>query len=154
MNQPPVPPWKTLLERKTGEHYRCFHSGRPILTRRGFLSTGATGLLAASQFAFSPLALANQDKRRAKTTAEPNPIPGGGTAFGFHVHHNPLPNDPGLPLVSPSLRATVVGFSLVVANMVTASSWLGCWLPEAFERPPFLGLLDRSCLACDGCWLA
>jgi hypothetical protein len=64
----------------------------------GFLSTGATGLLAASQFAFSPLALANQDKKRAKTTAEPNPIPGGGTAFGFHVHHNPLPNDPGLPL--------------------------------------------------------
>jgi len=99
MNQPSVPPWKTLLERKTADHYRRFHSV-PSLTRRGFLSTatGATGLLAASQFAFSPLALADENKKTAKTTAEPNPIPGGGTAFGFHVHHNPLPNDPTLPL--------------------------------------------------------
>lgn len=97
MNQPPVPPWKTLLERKTAEHYRRFHSGTLNLTRRGFLSTtaGATGLLAASQFAFSTQALAHED---AKTSAEPNPIPGGGTAFGFHVHHNPLPNNPTLPL--------------------------------------------------------
>ena len=97
MNLPFVPPWKTLLERKAAEHYHRFHSGTPTLTRRGFLSaaTGATGLLAASPFAFSPLALADQ---RSKTTAEPNPIPGGGTAFGFHVHHNPLPNDPTLPL--------------------------------------------------------
>ena len=96
MNQPSVPPWKTLLQRKTAEHYRRFHSGTPTLTRRGFLSTatGATGLLAASQFAFSPLALADE----AKSTAEPNPIPGGATVFGFHVHHNPLPNDPTLPL--------------------------------------------------------
>ena len=94
MNQPPVPPWKTLLERKTAEHYRRFHSGTPTFTRRGFLSTatGAAGLLAASQFAFSPLAL-------AETTAQPNPIRGGATAFGFHVHHNPLPNDPTLPLI-------------------------------------------------------
>src|SRR6201981_918656 len=93
MNQPSVPPWKTLLERKTAEHYRRFHSGTPTLTRRGFLSTatGATGLLAVSRFAFSPLAL-------AETTAKPNPIPAGPTAFGFHVPHNPLPNDPTLPL--------------------------------------------------------
>ena len=96
MNQPPVPLWKTLLERKTAEHYRRFHPATPTFTRRGFLSTAtaATGLLAASQFALSPLAVANE----GKTTAEPNPIPGGGTAFGFHVHHNPLPNDPTLPL--------------------------------------------------------
>ena len=101
MNQPPViPPWKTLLERKTAEHYRRFHSGTLNLTRRGFLSTatGATGLLAASHLAFSRLAVADEDEKRVKTTAEPNPIPGGGTAFGFHVHHNPLPNDPTLPL--------------------------------------------------------
>lgn len=98
MNQPPaIPPWKTLLERKTKEHYRRFHSGTLNLTRRGFLgtATGATGLLAASQFAFSTPALGIAD---AKTTAEPNPIPGGATVFGFQVHHNPLPNDPTLPL--------------------------------------------------------
>lgn len=66
MNLPFVPPWKTLLERKAAEHYRRFHSGTPTLTRRGFLSaaTGATGLLVASPFAFSPLALADQ---RAKS---------------------------------------------------------------------------------------
>ena len=98
MNQPPViPPWKTLLERKTAEHYRRFHSGTLNLTRRGFLSTatGATGLLAASQFAFP------RESSRAcveNASAGPNPIPGGGTAFGFHVHHNPLPNNPTLPL--------------------------------------------------------
>jgi hypothetical protein len=75
MNQPSVPPWKTLLARKTAEHYRRFHSGTLNLTRRGFLSTtaGATGLLAASQFAFSTQVLADED---AKATAEPNPIPG------------------------------------------------------------------------------
>ena len=96
MNKPLIPPWKTLLERKTAEHYRRFHGGTPTLTRRGFLSTAtaATGLLAASQFEFSPLAVADE----AKATAQPNPIPGGATAFGFHVHHNPLPNDPTLPL--------------------------------------------------------
>ena len=104
MNKVPVPPWKTLLERKTAEHYRRFHFGTPTLTRRGFLSTatGATGLLAASQSAFSPLALADKDE----TTAEPNPIPGGATAFGFHVHHNPLPNDPTLP---PTIFNTAQG---------------------------------------------
>jgi hypothetical protein len=98
MNQPSVPPFKTLLERKTAEHYRRFHSGKQIFTRRGFLSTaatGATGLLAASQFAFSTKVLGDAV---TKTTEQPNPIPGGGTAFGFHVHHNPLPNDPTLPL--------------------------------------------------------
>lgn len=97
MNQPSVPPWQTLLKRKTVEHYRRFHSETPTLTRRRFLTTatGATGLLAASQFAFAPRALSDEQK---PTTAEPNPIPGGATAFGFHVHHNPLPNDPTLPL--------------------------------------------------------
>jgi hypothetical protein len=122
MNQPSVPPWKTLLARKTAEHYRRFHSGTVNLTRRGFLSTtaGVTGLLAASQFAFSTRAPADQD---AKTTAEPNPIPGGGTAFGFHVHHNPLPNNPTLPLTifnsaqgDPSEIGDFNG--LVVATMI------------------------------------
>jgi hypothetical protein len=90
----PVPPWKRLLERRTAEHYRRFHP--ETFTRRGFLgaAAGAAGLAAASQFSLVPLAVVD-DK---KPTAEPNPIPGGATAFGFHVHHNPLPNDPTLPL--------------------------------------------------------
>lgn len=94
MDRIPVPPWKGLLERKTAEHYRRFHP--EILTRRGFIgaAAGAAGLAAASRFTVVPLALAGNKN----TTAEPNPIPGGGTAFGFHVHHNPLPNNPTLPL--------------------------------------------------------
>lgn len=102
MNQPPVPPWKTLLERKTADHFRRFHSLTPTFTRRGFLGTaaGAAGLMAASQFSLAPLALARDDDdgEDRKATVEPNPIPGGATVFGFLVHHNPLPNDPTLPL--------------------------------------------------------
>ena len=100
MIQPPVPPWKTLLERKTAEHYRRFHSETATFTRRGFLSraAGAAGLVAASQFSLVPLARSEDENEHKKMTVEPKPIPGGGTAFGFLVHHNPLPNDPTLPL--------------------------------------------------------
>ena len=95
MNQLPVPPWKSLLERKSAEHYRRFHSQTTNFTRRGFLGSavGAAGFLAASQFSLAPLAMAKDDDN-ARKTAEPNPIPGGATAFGFHVHHNPLPAVP------------------------------------------------------------
>ena len=94
MNKAPVPPWRGLLQRKTEEHFRRFHADAGNFTRRGFLSAaaGVAGFAAASEFAICPLALADPK------TAEPNPIPGGATAFGFHVHHNPLPNDPTLPL--------------------------------------------------------
>ena len=94
MNKTPVPPWRGLLQRKTEEHFRRFHADAGNFTRRGFLSTaaGVAGFAAASEFAICPVALADPK------TAEPKPIPGGATAFGFHVHHNPLPNDPTLPL--------------------------------------------------------
>ena len=74
------------------EHYRRFHP--ETFTRKGFLgaAAGAAGLAAASQFSLVPLAVADDNE----PTTEPNPIPGGATAFGFHVHHNPLPNDPTL----------------------------------------------------------
>jgi len=109
---------KTLLERKTAEHYRRFHSDIPSFSRRGFLSTaaGAAGLLAASRFSFTPLALA-VDKE--KTTAEPKPIPGGATAFGFLVHHNPLPNDPTVPLTQINDPSEIGDFNgLVVDTMI------------------------------------
>ena len=93
MNRVPIPPWKGLLRRKTDEHFRRFHSDARNFTRRGFLSTaaGAAGLAVASEFSFVPFATA------APKTAEPKPIPGGATAFGFLVHHNPLPAIP-IPL--------------------------------------------------------
>jgi hypothetical protein len=89
MNRVPAP-WKTLLQRKTDEHFRRFHSEAARFTRRGFLgaAAGAAGLAVASEFVADPFALA------ANRTAEPKPIPGGSTVFGFLVHHNPLPSAP------------------------------------------------------------
>jgi hypothetical protein len=114
MDRIPAPPWKVLLQRKTVEHYRRFHP--EIFTRRGFLGTaaGAAGLVAASHFSVVPLALAGE-----KTTAEPNPIPGGGTAFGFFVHHNPLPNDPTVPLSSINDPSEIGDFNgLILDTMI------------------------------------
>ena len=111
----PVPPWKTLLERKTAEHYRRFHP--QLFTRRGFIgaAAGAAGLAAASSFTVVPLARA--DNRKA--TAEPNPIPGGATAFGFHVHHNPLPNDPAVPLSGLNDPSEIGDFDgLILGTMI------------------------------------
>ena len=112
MDRIPIPPWKGLLERKTAEHYRRFHP--EIFTRRGFIGAAA-GLAAASRFTVVPLALAGNKK----TTAEPNPIPGGATAFGFHVHHNPLPNDPTVPLSGLSDPSEIGDFNgLILDTMI------------------------------------
>jgi len=85
-----VPPWKGLLQRKTDEHFRRFHSGAGNFTRRGFLSSAAAaaGLAVTSDFALPASVMAH------KKTAEPKPIPGGATVFGILVHHNPLPAVP------------------------------------------------------------
>jgi len=93
MNRVPIPPWSRLLQRKTDEHFRRFHSGARNFTRRGFLSSAvaAAGLAVTSEFALAPPAMA------AQKTAEPKPIPGGATVFGILVHHNPLPAVP-IPL--------------------------------------------------------
>ena len=87
MNEVPVPPWKTLLQRKTDEHFALFHSKGKNFTRRGFLTTAtaAASLAVASDFALAPLAMA------ADKTAEPTPIPGGSILAGVPIHHNPLP---------------------------------------------------------------
>lgn len=94
MNKVAVPPWETLLQRKTDEHFALFHSQGKNFTRRGFLSTAtaAAGLAVASDFAVPPGAIA------ADKTATPIPIPGGGALAGVTIHHNPLPSDPSTPL--------------------------------------------------------
>ena len=115
MDKEAVPLWKTLLERKTAEHYRRFHP--QLFTRRGFIgaAAGAAGVMAASRFTVVPLALADD----TKTTAEPNPIPGGATAFGFHVHHNPLPNDPTIPLSGLNDPSEIGDFNgLILGTMI------------------------------------
>lgn len=115
-----VPPWKTLLERRTAEHYRRFHP--EMVTRRRFLGAASVaGFAAASQFAVFPLALAN-DRRH---TAEPNPIPGGGTAFGFQVHHNPLPNDPTVPLSSINDPSEIGDFNGLILDTMIRGGGMG-----------------------------
>lgn len=109
------PPWRTLLQRKTADHYRRFHPETTNFTRRGFLSraVGTAGVMAASQFSLAPLVLAE------KSTSEPKPIPGGGTAFGFLVHHNPLPNDPAVPLSQLNDPSEIGDFNgLIVDTMI------------------------------------
>ena len=61
MNRVPVPPWKGLLQKRTDEHFRRFHSDARNVTRRGLLSTaaGAAGLAVASEFALAPWAIAD-----------------------------------------------------------------------------------------------
>jgi hypothetical protein len=69
--------------------------------------------MAASQFSLAPLVLAE------KSTSEPKPIPGGGTAFGFLVHHNPLPNDPAVPLSQLNDPSEIGDFNgLIVDTMI------------------------------------
>ena len=120
MERIPVPPWKGLLERKTAEHYRRFHP--EIFTRRGFIgaAAGAAGLAAASRFTVVPLALADN-----KATAEPNPIPGGATAFGFHVHHNPLPNDPTVPLSGLNDPSEIGDFNGLILDTMIRGGGIG-----------------------------
>jgi len=141
-----VPPWKTLLERKTAEHYRRFHSETATLTRRGFLGTaaGAAGLVAASQFASVPIVLAE----KAKTTAEPKPIPGGATAFGFLVHHNPLPNDPTTPLTQINDPSEIGDFDgLIVDTMIRGGgTGTGITFPGADADGPLAFRADMGAM--------
>jgi hypothetical protein len=118
MGRIPVPPWKRLLERRTAEHYRCFHP--ETFTRRGFLgaAAGAAGLAAASQFSL----VVADDK---EPTAEPNPIPGGATAFGFHVHHNPLPNDPTVPLSGINDPSEIGDFNGLILDTMIRGGGMG-----------------------------
>jgi hypothetical protein len=139
-----VPPWKALLQRKTVEHYRRFHP--EMFTRRGFLGTaaGAAGLVAASQFSIVPLALADDEK----TTAEPKPIPGGATAFGFHVHHNPLPNDPTVPLSSINDPSEIGDFNgLILDTMIRGGgTGTGVTFPGADGSGPLAFRADMGAM--------
>ena len=126
MNKVPVPPWKTLLQKKTDEHFALFHSGGRNLTRRGFLTTatGAAGLALASDFAPGPPAMA------AEKTAEPKPIPGGaGTIAGVAIHHNPLPAVSSTPLTQISDPSEIGDFNGMVIDTQIRGLGIGTGLP-------------------------
>ena len=82
------PPWQRLIEKKTAQHFRQFHSDEG-LGRRSFLqrTAGAAGLALTSGLWMTQLGRAQDN------SALPKPIPGGATPLGFLVHHYPLPTD-------------------------------------------------------------
>src|SRR6476620_6430289 len=108
----PVPPWKGLLQRKTDEHFRRFHSDARSVTRRGFLTTAtaAAGLAVASDFALAPRA------RAADKTGEPKPIPGGAMLAGVAIHHNPLPAVSATPLTQINDPSEIGNFNGMIID--------------------------------------
>jgi hypothetical protein len=146
MNQTHVPPWKTLLERKSAQHYRRFHSETPTFTRRGFLSTaaGAAGLLAASQFSLAPFAHAD------KTTAQPNPIPGGAVPLGIRVHHNPLPAVSTTPLDQISDPSEIGDFNGLIADTMIRGGGTGTGFNQTLAYRADMGAMQGEYVGEDG----
>lgn len=147
MNSSPVPPWKRLLERKSAEHYRRFHSETPTYTRRGFLSTavGAAGLMAASQLALTPFAVADKIQ-----TAEPKPIPGGAVPFGIQVHHNPLPAVPTTPLASISDPSEIGDFNGLIADTMIRGGGTGTGVAGTLAFRADMGAMQGEYVGEDG----
>ena len=146
MNIAPVPPWKKLLERRSAEHYRRFHSETPTFTRRGFLSTavGAAGLVAVSQ-SLAPFAVADKIQ-----TAEPNPIPGGAVPFGILVHHNPLPAVTTTPLASISDPSEIGDFNGLIADTMIRGGGTGTGIAGTLAFRADMGAMQGEYIGEDG----
>ena len=147
MNRAPVPPWKRLLERKSAEHYRRFHSETPTFTRRGFLSTavGAAGFAAASQLSLTPFAVAEKIQ-----TAEPKPIPGGAVPFGIVVHHNPLPAVSATPLASISDPSEIGDFNGLIADTMIRGGGTGTGVAGTLAYRADMGAMQGEYIGEDG----
>jgi hypothetical protein len=145
MNRVPVPPWKGLLQRKTDEHFRRFHSDARNVTRRGFLSTaaGAAGLAVASEFALAPLATA------AEKTTEPKPIPGGGMLAGVPIHHNPLPTT-AIPLTQINDPSEIGDFNGMIIDTQVRGLGTGTGLAAPVSFRADMGAMQGVYVGEDG----
>jgi hypothetical protein len=146
MNRVLVPPWKGLLQRKTDEHFRRFHSDARNITRRGFLSTAtaAASLAVASDFALAPLAMAS-DK-----TAEPTPIPGGGMLAGVPIHHNPLPADPTTALTQINDPSEIGDFNGMIIDTQIRGLGIGTGLAAPVSFRADMGAMQGVYVGEDG----
>src|SRR5499425_2997921 len=146
MNKVPVPPWKSLLQRKTNEHFARFHSNGRNFTRRGFLTTAtaAAGLAVASDFALAPLGMA------AEKSAEPTPIPGGGNLAGVAIHHNPLPAVPSTPLSQINDPSEIGDFNGMIIDTQIRGLGTGTGLngPQSFRAD--MGAMQGEYVGEDG----
>jgi hypothetical protein len=146
MNQVPVRPWKTLLKRKTDEHFALFHSNGRNLTRRGFLTaaTAAAGLAVASDVALAPLAMA------ADNASEPKPIPGGVVLAGVAIHHNPLPAISSTPLTQINDPSEIGDFNgMIIDTQIRGlGSGTGLSTPVSFRAD--MGAMQGQYVGEDG----
>lgn len=148
MNRVPAVPWKGLLQRKTDEHFRRFHSGAGGVTRRGFFGTaaGAAGLAVASEFALAPWAMADEDKK----TREPKPIPGGaGTIAGVAIHHNPLPALP-IPLTQINDPSEIGDFNGMIIDTQIRGLGTGTGLSAPVSFRADMGAMQGEYIGEDG----
>lgn len=145
MDRIPVSPWKGLLQRKTDEHFRRFHSAARNFTRRGFLSTaaGAAGLAVASEFTFAPFVIA------APKSSDPKPIPGGATVFGFLVHHNPLPAAP-IPLTQINDPSEIGDFNGTIIDTQIRGLGTGTGLSAPVSFRADMGAMQGEYVGEDG----
>jgi hypothetical protein len=146
MKKVPVPAWKTLLQRKTDEHFALYHSNGKNFTRRGFLTTAtaAAGLVVTSEFAHAPLAIA-EDK-----TAEPKPIPGGaGTIAGVAIHHNPLPALP-IPLTQINDPSEIGDFNGMIIDTQIRGLGTGTGLSAPVSFRADMGAMRGEYIGEDG----
>ena len=146
MNRVLVPPWKGLLQRKTDEHFRRFHSDASHVTRRGFLSTAtaAAGLAVASEFALAPLAMA------ADKTAEPTPIPGGVMLAGVPIHHNPLPAVPTTALTQINDPSEIGDFNGMIIDTQIRGLGTGTGLATPVSFRADMGAMQGEYVGEDG----
>jgi len=141
----PVPPWKGLLQRKTDEHFRRFHSDARNVTRRGFLTTAtAAAGLAVSDFALAPRA------RAADKTGEPKPIPGGATLAGVPIHHNPLPAVSSTPLTQINDPSEIGDFNGMIIDTQIRGLGTGTGLDGPVSFRADMGAMQGEYVGEDG----
>lgn len=145
MSEVLVPPWKTLLRRKTDEHFALFHSKGRNFTRRGFLTTAtaAAGLAVASDFARAPLAMA------ADHASQPQPIPGGVVLAGVAIHHNPLPALP-IPLTQINDPSEIGDFNGMIIDTQIRGLGTGTGLSTPVSFRADMGAMQGEYVGEDG----
>ena len=140
-----IPPWKTLLLRKTDEHFALYHSNGKNFTRRGFLTTAsaAAGLVVASELAHAPAIAGDR-------AAEPKPIPGGaGTIAGVAVHHNPLPST-SIPLTQISDPSEIGDFNGMIIDTQIRGLGTGTGLSAPVSFRADMGAMQGEYVGEDG----
>ena len=139
-----VPPWQGLIEKRIARHFRQFHRDEGV-GRRSFLqrTAGAAGLALASGL-WTP-----QPVKGQITGAEPNPIPGGGMAFGIQVHHFPLPTN-APPLDKINDPSEITDFNGVIGDTQIRGGGNGTGFSQTLAFRADMGFMQGEYVGVDG----